>query len=80
MKELKALFRYLHLLIHVNISLFHWVHFTSFFDLYVEQNICFYSLGSSHWDIVYQIAFLNQCKEQRHVIQSFFCNDKILER
>ena len=35
------LFCYLHLLIYVNISLFHWVYFTSFFDHYIKPNICF---------------------------------------
>ena len=35
----KALFRHLHLFIYTNISLFHWVYFTSFFDYYIEQNM-----------------------------------------
>ena len=34
-----CLFRYLHLFIYVNIMLFHWVYFTSFFDHYIEQNL-----------------------------------------
>ena len=41
------MFRYLHFSIHVNISLFHWVYFTSFFDHYIAQNICFYSFRCS---------------------------------
>ena len=35
----KGFFCYLHLFIYVNISLFHRVYFTSFFDHRIEQNI-----------------------------------------
>ena len=51
------LFRYLHLFIYVNILLFHWVYFTSFFDHYIKQNLL---LKSSHWEIFYKIDVLNQ--------------------
>ena len=27
--------------------LFHWVYFTSFFDHYIEQNICFHSFSAT---------------------------------
>ena len=30
--------------------------FTSFFDHYIKQNICFYSFRSSHWEIFYKLA------------------------
>ena len=46
---------------YVNILLFHWVCFTSFFGYFIEQNICFYSFRSSHWKIFYKIAVLHQC-------------------
>ena len=39
------LFCYLHFFIYVNISLFHWVYFTSFFDHYIKPNICFKPLA-----------------------------------
>ena len=41
---LKALLcNLLHLFIYVDVSLFHWLYFTSFFDhYYIEQNICFF--------------------------------------
>ena len=45
----------------VDIWLFHWMYFTSFFDHYIEQNICFYPLRSSHWEIFYKVTVLNQC-------------------
>ena len=40
---LKAWFRYLVLLIKVNILLFHWVYFTSLLDHFIELNVSFYS-------------------------------------
>ena len=49
--------RYLHLCIYVDISIFHKMNFTSVFDHYIEQNICFYSFWSSQWKI-YKIAVL----------------------
>ena len=33
------LLRYLHLLIYVHNSLFHWVYFTSLFDHHIEENM-----------------------------------------
>ena len=45
--------------------LFHWVYFTSFFDHYIEQDSCFYSFRSSHWEIFFKIAatsVVNQLK------------------
>ena len=43
------MFRYLYLFIYVNISLFHWVYFTSFFDLYIEQISVFIHLEAATW-------------------------------
>ena len=51
---------YLHLFIYLIMLLFHWVYFTSFFDHYIEQNICFYSFRRNHKEIIYKIAVLNQ--------------------
>ena len=51
----------LDLFIYVNILLFHWEYFTSFFDHYIEQNIYFYSFRSSYSEIFCKIAILNQC-------------------
>ena len=59
------------LFICVYISLFQWVYFTYFFDHDIERNICFYSFRSSHCDIFYKIAILNQCSKQiKYVCES----------
>ena len=36
--------------------LFHWVYFTPFLGHYIQQNICFYSLRSSDWEIFHKIT------------------------
>ena len=50
----------LDLFIYVNILLFHWEYFTSFFDHY-KQSIYFCSFRSSYSEIFCKIAILNQC-------------------
>ena len=43
----------------INILLFRWVYFTSFFDHYIEQNTLLL-IRSSHWGIFYKTAVLKR--------------------
>ena len=56
LKDFVPLFSFIH---YVNISLFHWVYFTSFLIIILDR-ICFYLFRSSHYEIFYIIAVLNQ--------------------
>ena len=47
MHWLKTWFRYLDLLINVNILFFHWVYFTFLLDQYIELNVYFIYLGAA---------------------------------
>ena len=57
---LKGFICSLHSFINIDILLFHWVYFRSFFNHYTEQNTVFFSFRSSQWEI-YKTAVLNQC-------------------